>query len=245
MAKYKLLKDDYAIIKSLKADCRFYMNKYETIEAVQDKFREIYQISREIKNISDSDEAIKQEIEKGRIKKENIKNLIRYADTLCKKFQCKLGLSYDNFMAQNEVLRNSNLKRGDENNNISGMPLFYFFVENLYSRKERKKDFVISAAVNKDNAVVMYSVSTGPTNKPYEYCLSIYNYFKKALNQYDKKYIIEGKEVFGWQRIIVRVPNSTEDTSINFYIVLEYHQEYGTVAISFLNNEKLVDGYLQ
>ena len=53
MAKYKLLKDDYAIIKSLKADCRFYIDKYETIEAVQDKFREIYGISRVIKNLPD------------------------------------------------------------------------------------------------------------------------------------------------------------------------------------------------
>ncbi len=245
MAKYKLLKDDYAIIKSLKADCIFYIDKYETLEAVQDKFREIYQISREIKNFPDSDEAIKQKIEEAKVKqrnKEKRKNLIFYANELCKKFQFKPGLDRNKFIEQNENIRKVNIESFD-NKDFYGFQTFsYFEKHSSLAWKYLYETEFPGITTNADDEVISYSINYVYGKNKTDAHWAEYVAIKKGLyDQFDEKYIKEMK-AYNYEGILIKVPRSEKDDTIVLYINFLYSEQdkkYSKISISFSTNEKI------
>ena len=246
MAKYKLLKDDYAIIKSLKADCRFYIDKYETIEAVQDKFREIYAISREIKNLPDSDEAIKQKIQEAKVKqknKEKRKNLIFYANELCKKFQFKPGLDRNKFIEQNEYIRKINLESFD-NKDFYGFQTFSYFEKRSLAWKYTYETEFPGIITNADDEVINYSINYIYGKNKTDAHWAEYVAIKKGLyDQFEEKYIEEIKGTYA-ENISIKVPRSEKDDTIVLYInflYVKFDKKYSRITISFSTNEKLAN----
>lgn len=246
MAKYHLMKDDYAIIKSLKTDCKYYLDEYESNEGVQDKYREVYKISRELTVIGDSDEAIKKNNEKvsaEKIKKEKIKNLIFYANELCKKFQFKPGLDRNAFIQQNEFLRKVYLTRYYDNGNFFGFPTVSYTPEHSsLAWKYLYETECPGIITNSDDEVINYSINYVYGKNKTDAHWAEYVAIKKGLyDQFEEKYIKEIKRT-NTESISIKVPRSEQDDTIVLYINFSYvifDKKYSKIIISFSTNEKI------
>ncbi len=233
MAKYHLLKDDYAIIKSLKADCKYYLNKYESNDGVQDKYREVYKISKELTAIGDSDEAIQKNNEKvkaEKIRKEKIKKLIFYASELCKKFQFKPGLDRSSFIQQNEFLRKVYLKYSGY---YEGVASYSPKISFLGWEKDMCDTEYPVISTNSDDVVISYYINyAGGKNKSDSHWDEFNNIKKSLYDQFDKKYIYE-KDA---QSITISIPKSTEDDTTVLYISFHYQylsKKYSRIYLIF------------
>lgn len=60
MSQYKLLDQDYSVIADLKKNAREYISKYESVAALEDKFREVYLAWEEVSGLDESAAAIEQ-----------------------------------------------------------------------------------------------------------------------------------------------------------------------------------------
>lgn len=244
MAKYHLLKDDYAIIKSLKADCKYYINKYESNDGVQDKYREVYKISKELTAIGDSDEAIQKNNEKvkaEKIRKEKIKKLIFYASELCKKFQFKPGLDRNAFIQQNEFLRKVYLTRYYDDGKFFGFPTVSYTPEHSsLAWKYLYETECPSIITNADDEVINYGINyVYGKNKSDAHTREYYDIIKSLYDQFDEKYIKMGSNNLS---ISIKVPRSEEDETILLYISFAYvkfDKKYSKICINFSTNDKI------
>jgi hypothetical protein len=242
MAKYHLMKDDYAIIKSLKTDCKYYLDEYESNEGVQDKYREVYKISRELTVIGDSDEAIKKNNEKvsaEKIKKEKIKNLIFYANELCKKFQFKPGLDSNKFIEQNESIRKVNLE-GHEIKDANGVQIFsYYEKHSSLAWKYLYETEFPGIITNADDVVINYSINyVYGKNKTDAHWAEFVAIKKGLYDQFEEKYIKDIKGSY-YENISIEVPRSEKDDTIVLYINFSYCEQdkkYSRINISFSTN---------
>jgi hypothetical protein len=70
---YELFKTDYSVIRSLKSKSKLFIDKYSNNSEIYQKFKDIYKIHEEIKNLSDSDDAIYEQKEKKKFYRMNKK----------------------------------------------------------------------------------------------------------------------------------------------------------------------------
>jgi hypothetical protein len=245
LAKNQLLKADYSIIRSLKADCNYYLDNYESNEGVEDKYREIYKIFKDLSNSGDSDaEIIKNnEIIAAEFKsKERIKSLIDYANVLCQKFKFKPNLNREDFLAQNDKFNGVYLSRYD-NGYYFGIPTISYTPEKSSLSIRGIYDTAFPSIItNSDDEVISFGINFLWGKNMFEQHLSEFNDIKKGLyDQFNKSNISEGS-LTGGETILVKVPKSIDDPTTFLYIRFTHlhpDKKFSALNISFDTNEKI------